>query len=152
MDTTTQNFGRTAHLLALMKKGDDAFNSRDFAGMKAVHHPEMTAHVAGSAEPIIGQLAHAAMIKEMFRIFPDVHVYNDPYPIQFGNGDWTTVITRTTGTFTGEMILPDGKVIAPTGKAFDLEFATTAQWDGDLLIEEFALWDAARQAQQIGIA
>jgi hypothetical protein len=48
--------------------------------------------------------------------------------------------------------LPDGKVIAPTGKAFDLEFATTAQWDGDLLIEEFALWDAARQAQQIGIA
>jgi len=39
MDTTTQNFSRTTHLLALMKKGDDAFNSRDFAGMKAVHHP-----------------------------------------------------------------------------------------------------------------
>jgi hypothetical protein len=50
---------------------------------------------------------------------------------------WITVITRT-GTFTGQMTLPDGKVIAPTGKAFDLDFATTAQWDGDLLIEEFA--------------
>jgi hypothetical protein len=48
------------------------------------------------------------------------------------------VITRTTGTFTGEMILPDGNVIAPTGKAFDIDFATTARWDGDLLIEEFA--------------
>jgi hypothetical protein len=152
MDTTTQNFSRTAHLLGLMKKGDDAFNSRDFAGMKTVHHPKMLAHVAGSPEPIKGQPAHAAMIKEMFRIFPDVHVYNDPYPIQFGSGDWITVITRTTGTFTGEMILPDGKVIAPTGKAFDLDFTTTAKWDGDLLIEEFALWDSARQAQQIGIA
>ena len=152
MDTKTQNADSTARLLALMKKGDDAFNARDFEGMKAVHHPKMVAHVSGKAEPIKGQPAHAAMIKEMFRIFPDVHVQNDPYPIQFGSGDWITVITRTTGTFTGEMILPGGKVIAPTGKAFDLDFATTAKWDGDLLIEEFALWDSAMQAQQIGLA
>jgi SnoaL-like polyketide cyclase len=152
MAATTQSTSRTTHLLALMKKGDDAFNARDFEGMKAVHHPQMVAHVTGKAESIKGQPAHAAMIKEMFRIFPDVHVHNDPYPIQFGSGDWITVITRTTGTFTGEMILPDGKVIAPTGKAFDLDFATTAKWDGDLLIEEFALWDSAMQAQQIGLA
>jgi hypothetical protein len=152
MAATTQSISRTTHLLALMKKGDDAFNSRDFEGMKAVHHPQMVAHVTGKASPIQGQSAHAAMIKEIFRIFPDVHVHNDPYPIQFGSGDWITVITRTTGTFTGKMILPDGKVIAPTGRAFDLDFATTAKWDGDLLIEEFALWDSAMQAQQIGLA
>src|SRR6202162_780651 len=152
MDTITRNTSRTAHLLALMKKGDDAFNSRDFAAMKAVHHPDMIAHITGSAEPIKGQPAHAAMIKEMFRIFPDVRVHNHPYPIQFGSGDWITVITRTTGTFTGEMILPGGKVIAPTGRAFDLDFATTAKWDGDLLIEEFAFWDSAMQARQIGPA
>src|ERR1700680_4588922 len=120
MATTTQSTSRTIHLLALMKKGDDAFNARDFEGMKAVHHPKIVAHVAGEAEPIKGQPAHAAMMKEMFRIFPDVHVHNHPYPIQFGSGDWITVITRTKGSFTGEMILPDGKVIAPTGKTFDL--------------------------------
>lgn len=51
----------------------------------------------------------------------------------------------------GEMILPSGKVIIPTGKAFDLDFVTTARWDGDLLIEEFALWDSAMQAHQIGL-
>jgi hypothetical protein len=151
MATSTQNTSRTTHLLALMKKGDDAFNSRDFAEMKAAHHPHMIAHITGSAEPIRGQPAHAAAMKEMIRIFPDVHIYNDPYPIQFGSGDWITVITRTTGTFTGEIILPGGKVIAPTGKTFDLDFATTAKWDGDLLIEEFALWDSALQAQQIGL-
>jgi hypothetical protein len=61
------------------------------------------------------------------------------------------VITRTTGTFTGEMILPGGKVIAPTGKTFDLDLATAAKWDCDLLIEEFALWDSALRAQQIGL-
>ena len=149
---SSTNTSRTAHLLALMKKGDDAFNARDFEGMKAVHHPKIVAHVAGEAKPIKGQPAHAAMMKEMFRIFPDVHVHNDPYPIQFGSGDWITVITRATGTFTGEMILPDGKVIAPTGKAFDLDFATTAKWDGDLLIEEFVFLDSALRAQQIGLA
>jgi hypothetical protein len=51
-------------------------------------------------------------MEQMFRIFPDVHVNNDPYPIQLGGGDWITVITRATGTFTGEMILPDGQVVA----------------------------------------
>jgi len=36
------NTSRTAHLLELMKKGDDAFNSRDVAAMNAAHHPDIT--------------------------------------------------------------------------------------------------------------
>ncbi len=113
-----------------MKKGDDAFNARDFAAMDAVHHPDMTAHVTGNAQPLYGRAAHAEAMKQFFHMFPDVHVDNDPYPIQFGSGDWITVITRVKGTFTGEMTLPDGNVIAPTGKAFDVDFAQTAKWDG----------------------
>lgn len=87
MNTTTQDNSRTTHLLALMKKGDDAFNSRDIAGMKAVHHPEMIAHLTGNPEPVHGEPAHAALMKQMFGIFPDVRVHNDPYPVQFGSGD-----------------------------------------------------------------
>jgi len=151
MQTTTRNTSRTAHLLALMKKGDDAFNSRDFAAVDAVHHPDMVAHITGNAQPIYGKKAHAAAMQQMLRIFPNMHVYT-PYPIQFGSGDWITVVTRATGTFTGEMNLPDGRVIAPTGKAFDVEFAQTTKWDGDLLIEIAAFWNAALQAQQVGLA
>jgi hypothetical protein len=135
-----------------MKKGDDAFNARDFAAMDAVHHPDMTAHVTGNAQPLYGRAAHAEAMKQFFHMFPDVHVDNDPYPIQFGSGDWITVITRVKGTFTGEMTLPDGNVIAPTGKAFDVEFGQTAKWDGDQLIEIAAFWDSGLQAQQIGLA
>ena len=152
MNTTIPKTSRTAHLLTLMKKGDDAFNARDFAAMDAVHHPDMIAHITGNAEPIYGRTAHAAMMRQMFRIFPDVHVDNAPYPIQFGSGDWITVVTRNTGTFTGEMTLPDGKVIAPTGKAFEVEFVQTIKWDGDQIIEIAAFWNAAQQAQQIGLA
>lgn len=152
MSTTSHTTNRTSHLLELMKKGDDAFNSRDLAAMDATHHPDMIAHVTGNAQPLYGRAAHAAAMEQFFRIFPDVHVENDPYPIQFGSGDWITVITRATGTFTGEMILPDGNVIPPTGKAFDVEFSQTVKWDGDLVIEISAFWDSALQAQQIGLA
>ena len=81
---------------------------------------------------------------------PDVLVQT-PYPIQFGGDDWITVVTNATGTFTGEMTLPDGKVVPPTGKAFDLEFAQTSKWDGDQLIVISAFWDTALQAKQLGL-
>jgi hypothetical protein len=130
---------------------DDAFNSRDFAAVDAVHHPDMVAHITGNAQPIYGKKAHAAAMQQMLRIFPDMHVYT-PYPIQFGSGDWITVVTRATGTFTGEMNLLDDRMIAPTGKAFDVEFGQTTKWDGDRLIIISAFWDASLQAQQIGLA
>jgi hypothetical protein len=142
---------RTAHLLALMQQGDDAFNARDFAAVDTVHHPDMVAHITGSAQPIYGSVAHAAAMQQMVRIFPDMHV-DTPYPIQFGSGDWITVVTRATGTFTGKMVLPNGKTIAPTGKAFDLEFGQTTKWDGDRIIIIAAFFDAALQAKQIGLA
>src|SRR6202034_1146785 len=103
MTIPTQDTGRTAHLLALMKKGDDAFNARDFATVDTVHHPKMIAYIPGLAEPVYGKEAHAAAMQQFLRIFPDMHVYSDPYPIQFGTGDWITVVTNATGTFTGEM-------------------------------------------------
>jgi SnoaL-like polyketide cyclase len=149
---TSTNTSRTEHLLALMKKGDDAFNSRDVAGMNKTHHPDVIAHVMGIEKPIKGQRTHAAMIQQMIGTFPDIRVHNDPYPTQFGSGDWITVITRATGTFTGKMTLPNGKVIAPTGKAFDLDFSATARWEGDELIEEYVFVDPALRAQQIGFA
>jgi hypothetical protein len=151
MHTTTHNISRTAHLLALLKKGDDAFNSRDYGAMDVAHHPEVIVHMPGSAEPTYGRAAHTAMIEAMLHIFPDVHVDNDPYPIQFGSATGSPFVTRVTGTFTGEMVLPDGSVIVPTGRAFDIDFGRIARWDGDLLIEEFVFWDSALQAQQVGV-
>ena len=151
MAITTDTATRTAHLLALMTKGDDAFNARDFAAVDMVHHPNMVAHITGNAQPIYGSVAHAAAMQQMLRIFPDMHVYT-PYPIQLGSGDWITVISRATGTFRGQMVLPNGKAIAPTGKLFDVEFGQTTKWDGDRLLIISAFWDAALQAKQLGLA
>jgi len=151
MGTTTNATGRTERLLELMTMGDDAFNARDFEAVDAVHHPDMIAFITGLAEPVYGREAHAAAMQQFLRSFPDMHV-NTPYPIQFGGGDWITVVTHATGTFTGEMMLPNGTVITPTGKAFDVEFGQTSKWDGDRLIWISAFWDSSLQATQLGLA
>src|SRR5437660_3993248 len=151
MATTTNATARTERLLELMTKRDNALNARDWETVDRVHHPDMVAYIPGLAEPIYGSEAHSAAMQQFLRSFPDMHV-NTPYPIQFGSGDWITVVTNATGTFTGEMTLPDGNVIAPTGKAFDLEFGQTTKWDGDRLIVISAFFDTALQAQQLGLA
>lgn len=146
--TTT---ARTEHLLALMSKGDDLFNARDFAALAEVHHSDMIAYVTGSAQPLYGREAHSTAMEGLVSSFPDIRVHT-PYPVQFGDGDWITVITNVTGTFTGDLTLPDGTVTPPTGKSFDLEFGQTSKWEDDQLIVISAFWDAALQARQLGIA
>ena len=150
MGTTTDATGRTERLLELMTKGDNAFNARDFETVDTVHHPNMVAYIPGLAEPIHGSKPHSAAMQQFLRIFPDMHV-NTPYPIQFGSGDWITVITNATGTFAGELALPDGTVVPPTGKSFDLEFGQTSKWQGDQLIVISAFWDSGLQARQLGM-
>lgn len=150
MSITAHQTDRTAHLLELMTRGDDAFNARDSKAVKALHHPEMVAYITGRAEPVYGRDAHAAEMAQMLEMFPDTHVHT-PYPIQFGGEDWITVITRVTGTFMGEMLLPDGTTVPPTGRAFDVTMGQTSRWAGDQLIEIAAFWDAREQARQLGL-
>ena len=152
MTTPTESADRVAHNLRLMKDGDSAFNRRDGAYFVAAHHPGMVAHVMGSLEPVAGRDALGAALDAMVRAFPDMHVHNDPYPVQFGAGDWTTVIGRVTGTFSGELVLPDGTVIPGTDKSFEVDLATIARWEGELMVEEWVFWDSALLAQQIGLA
>ena len=63
--TASQKAGRTAQLLALMTKGDDMFNARDFAALDAVHHPDMIAYIPGNAQPIYGRAAHAVAMRSL---------------------------------------------------------------------------------------
>ncbi|MFI7708863.1 ester cyclase [Nonomuraea sp. NPDC049480] len=136
----------------LMKQADDAFNSRDLDAMDALHHPEVVAYTTGAAEATRSVPPHRKVIEDVIRAFPDVHIHNDPYPIQFGQGEWLTVISKMTGTFTGELIGPGGKPIPPTGKSFEVKFTTIGRWQKGRLAEEWVFWDQPLLLQQIGLA
>jgi len=150
MTNTIETSSRTTRLLELMTNGDNLFNARNWQRLEEVHHPDMIAYMTGSANPIYGREAHGAAMRQLVEMFPDVRVHT-PYPVQFGGDTWITVITNVTGTFTGKMTQPDGTVVPPTGKAFDLEFGQTSKWDGDRVVEIAAFWDASEQARQIGL-
>ena len=147
----TESVARTELLLARMAHGDDLFNAHEWDDLDEVHHPDMIAYMTGQADPIYGRPAHSAAMKGLVKVFPDVRVHT-PYPIQFGQGDWITVVTNVTGTFTGEMERPGGTVVPPTGKPFNVEFGQTSKWVGDQLIAISAFWDEALQAKQMGLA
>jgi len=142
--------GLVARNLKLMKDGDGAFNRRDQAYFEAAHHHDMVAHVMGSLEPIRGRAALAAALSGMLGAFPDMHVHND-YPLQFGEGDWTTVMGKVSGTFSGKMVLPNGTSIPGTGKSFEVYLTTIARWKSGQMVEEWVFWDSALLAQQIGL-
>lgn len=92
------------------EEADNAFNTQDFAAINAAHHPDMIAHVRANDEPIRGRDAHAAAMLGRFRAFPDSTSTTLPARSNFADalGD---VVTRETGTFSGELVLPDGTVI-----------------------------------------
>ena len=59
-------------------------------------------YAMGSPDALHGSAALTAMLKGMLQAFPNMHVSND-YPLQFGEGDWTTAMARVSGTFSGKM-------------------------------------------------
>lgn len=51
------------------------------------------------------------------------------------------------------MLLPDGKAIPPTGKAYRLPMATIGHWNGyGVMDEEYLYWDNGEFMKQIGLA
>jgi len=136
-----------------MQRVDEAWNGRDWDAFDALHDPECVVHWPGrEADPTHGGPDHRAESIAFCAAFPDNRVHNEPYDILFGEGDFTCFVTRFTGTFTAPLEQPDGTVIEPTGKSFDVLFSTTAKWREGRIVEEFLFWDNGTFLGQIGLA
>ena len=93
---------------------------------------------------------HIEDMKAMFAYAPDTRIL--VHPVKFGSGSWTSVIGVMEGTFTAPMPVPNGKPIAPTGKAFKLTMSTVGRWNGQgTMDEEYLFWDNQTYMQQIGL-
>lgn len=95
---------------------------------------------------------HIEDLKVMFTFAPDNRIKE--HPVRFGtqDGEWTAVTGWLEGTFTKPMLLPDGKTIQPTGKAYRIPMATIARWNKQgVVFEEHLFWDNGAFMQQIGL-
>jgi ketosteroid isomerase-like protein len=92
---------------------------------------------------------HTGDLKKMFVYAPDTRIVE--HPVKFGSGDWTCVTGTMQGTFTAPMPAPDGRTIAPTGKAFTLPMCTVGRWRDGKMAEEWLYWDNQAFLNQLGL-
>jgi SnoaL-like polyketide cyclase len=99
----------------------------------------------------IGIPAHIKELNFMWTFAPDNRITE--HHVRFGTaeGEWTAVMGYLDGTFTKPMVLPGGKVIQPTGKAYHLPMATLGHWNKEgTMDKEYLFWDNATLMNQIG--
>lgn len=137
--------------MRLMQTLDDAWNSQDWDTFEKRHARDVAVYWPALPEPTRGVDNHRAEAIAFFKIFPDNHIDNDPYKILFAQGDYTCSVARFTGSMQGPMQAPDGRLVPPTGKHFEIEFCTVAHWRGEEITEERLFYDLVGMLRQIGV-
>lgn len=147
---------KAEQLAELMQTLDDAWNagpsSPQWETFKKRHTADVLVYWPGQSEPTRGRHNHDAEAVEFFKTFPDQRLVNRPYKVFFASGNHTCSIADFTGTMTGPMKGPGGRVIPPTGKKFHVEFCTVATWnDQGEIVEERLFYDLVTFMKQIGL-
>lgn len=137
--------------LELMRTLDDSWNAQDWDTFEKRHAKDTVVSWPGQADPTRGIDNHKAESAQFFKTFPDNHLINHPYKVEIAQGDWTCTVADFYGTMTGPMKGGDGKMIAPTGKKFHVEFCTVAHWKDGKIVEEKLFYDLVGLMKQIGI-
>ena len=135
----------------LMQTLDDAWNSQDWDTFEKRHTENTVVYWPGRPEPTRGRYTHRDECIEFFKTFPDNRLVNRPYKIFFGQGDYTCSVADFSGTMKGPMKGPDGKMIPPTNKSFQIEFCTVARWENGEIVEERLFYDLVGMMKQIGL-
>ena len=137
--------------MRLMQTLDDAWNAQDWETFEKRHKENTAVYWPGQPDPTKGRQAHRDECVEFFKTFPDNRLVNRPYKIFFGQGDYTCSVADFSGTMTGPMKGPDGKMIPPTNKSFQIEFCTVARWEHGEIVEERLFYDLVGFMRQIGL-
>jgi hypothetical protein len=137
------------HLAAFDTLDFDVFSGQEWDRLKETHAQNVTVYWPdGHATHGIDK--HIADMKALFVYAPDTRI--KVHSIKIGSGEWTSVVGLMQGTFTAPMTTPDGKIIPPTGKSFNLPMCTVGHWKDGVMDVEYLFWDNATYNRQLGIA
>ena len=127
----------------------NVYTGQKWDEVKRSHAPDIIVHWP-DGRTTKGLEKHIEDMKVMFTFAPDNRIRI--HPVKFGSGDWTAVTGWLEGTFTKPMVLPNGKAIQPTGKAYRIPMATIAHWNrNSVMDEEYLFWDNLTYMKQIGV-
>jgi ketosteroid isomerase-like protein len=142
---------RETRNIALYDKMDlEAFATHDMKTIKEIHADNVVVYNPDGSITKGMTPNHANEMQWLFDTFPDITI--NAHPIKFGSGDWTAGMSVTKGTFSAPMKLPNGKVIQPTGKPFEIRIVTLVKWKDGRIAKEYLFWDNLDWNRQIGIS
>ena len=129
-----------------------AWNSHDPKQVQALCTEDVEYDDPTLPAPLRGWAGIAHVVNELSTAFPD-HRFDDPEPPSAAPDRPKAIAPwRFTGTMTGPMQGPDGTVIPPTGRPFEVEFCTVARWDNGQIVEENLFYDLVGFMKQIGVS
>lgn len=105
----------------------EAFNRRDFDTLsRFIHHNAKVQLPNG----VIVKGLNNVLVKwqEFIEVFPNIQYI--PIQISYKEPFWQTTV-NVSGTFTNELQLPSGNILAPTGNRLDMRQLIDFQFDGD---------------------
>ena len=138
-----------AHLAKFDDLDFNVFSNQDWVRLHESHAEDVLVHWPDGSQ-VRGLQRHIEDLSAMFVYAPDTRI--KVHPVRIASGDWTSVIGVMEGTFTKPMPTPDGKSIAPTGKAFKLPMCTVGHWKDGVMDEEYLFWDNQTYMAQLGVS
>jgi len=124
-----------------------AFNAKDYDGIVAFYTDDAEVTVPGRPT-VRGKAAIKETWQTQFSVFPDAVLK----PTSFVDaGDAIVIELVFEGTNTGEVLLPDGNKLPPTGKKVSLRSASVAELDGDLIKRHTVYGDNVELMAQLGL-
>ena len=76
---------------------------------------------------------------------------NGPYPVVFGEGDWTCAVSRLTGTTNVSMKGLNGNTTRPTDQKFEVEVCVVTCSKNGEVVEQKVFYDLVGMQRQLGV-
>jgi hypothetical protein len=118
------------------------------AAISLIHGGAMATNTKQSNAELM-QTLDEAWNKQDVKVFRERH---KPDVVVRWPGTTKPTVARFRGTMSDPMKAPDGTMIPPTGKSFDVDFYTVAKWDDGQIVEENLMYDLVTFMKQIGLA
>ena len=127
----------------------EAFNTRDWNRVANLHAESVIYWTPDNPEPKKGRAAIRDLFVGYTSAFPDAQNRKER---AFDQGDWVCVEYTFTGTHTGPLTGPDGRVVPVTGKRILIPWVSVDKLADGQIMEWHAYWDALGMWAQLGLA
>lgn len=124
-----------------------SYNARDWSRL-AETYAESAIFYEPGVKPYSGRNAILSGYQALYSEFPDEQIKKVR---SFGQGDWTCVEMVASGTNKGPLMGPDGKIIPPTNKSYQVEIVAVVRIENGKIAEYHEYFDRLCMLSQLGL-